>query len=105
MIRLATMLDVRPPSSLRNVKGLPYERGIEVGHETVWFGRRRSGPMSTAEIHSKLLAGTRSSCWRWHLEEVFLRMNDVQHYLRRAADHEGEVLEVSAPSTQPRGLR
>ena len=31
--------------------------------------------------------------WRWHLDEVFVKINGVQHYLWRAVDHEGEVLE------------
>jgi putative transposase len=99
------MLYVRLSSSLRNVEGLSYERGIEVGDGTVWFGRRRSGPMSTVEIRGKPVAGMRFSCGRWHLDEVFVRMNGVQRCLRRAVDHEGEVLEVIAPSTWPRGLR
>jgi putative transposase len=32
--------------------------------------------------------------WRWHLDEVFVCINGNIHYLWRAADHEGEVLEV-----------
>jgi putative transposase len=36
----------------------------------------------------------RSSRWRWHLDEVFVRINGVQRYLWRAVDHEGEVLEA-----------
>jgi putative transposase len=31
--------------------------------------------------------------WRWHLDEVFVRINGDTHYLWRAVDHEGEVLE------------
>lgn len=31
--------------------------------------------------------------WRWHLDEVFVKINGKQHYLWRAVDHEGEVLE------------
>jgi putative transposase len=31
--------------------------------------------------------------WRWHLDEVFVRINGERHYLWRAVDHEGEVLE------------
>lgn len=30
---------------------------------------------------------------RWHNDEVFEKINGVKHYLRRAVDHEGEVLE------------
>ena len=32
--------------------------------------------------------------WRWHLDEVFVRINGQTYYLWRAVDHEGEVLEV-----------
>ena len=34
------------------------------------------------------------SRWRWHLDGVFVRINNETHYLWRAVDHEGEVLEV-----------
>ena len=31
--------------------------------------------------------------WRWHHDEVFVKINGERHYLWRAVDHEGEVLE------------
>jgi len=34
--------------------------------------------------------------WRWHLDEVFVKINGQTHYLWRAVDDEGEVLEVYA---------
>ena len=34
------------------------------------------------------------SNWRWHLDEVFVKINGETHYLWRAVDHEGEVLEA-----------
>ena len=46
---------------------------------------------------------TRSySQWRWHLDEVFVRINGETHYLWRAVDHEGEVLEVFATKRRDR---
>jgi putative transposase len=33
------------------------------------------------------------SNWKWHLDEVFVKINGETHYLWRAIDHEGEVLE------------
>ncbi len=30
---------------------------------------------------------------QWHLDEVFVKINGVKHYLWRAVDHEGKVLE------------
>ena len=32
--------------------------------------------------------------WRWHLDEVFVRINGKVHYLWRAVDQQGEVLEA-----------
>jgi putative transposase len=34
--------------------------------------------------------------WRWHLDEVFVKVNGKLCYLWRAVDHEGEVLEAVA---------
>src|SRR3546814_2340814 len=31
--------------------------------------------------------------WRWHLDEVFVKINGERHYLWRAVNHEGEILE------------
>jgi putative transposase len=33
------------------------------------------------------------SNWQWHLDEVFVKLNGEMHYLWRAVDREGEVLE------------
>jgi putative transposase len=32
--------------------------------------------------------------WKWHLDEVFVKINGETHYLWLAVDHEGEVLEA-----------
>ena len=100
IIRLAVMLYVRFPLSLRNVEDLLHERGIEVSHETVRFWWQRFGPMFAAEIRRKRVSGMRVSRWRWHLDEVFVKVNGVQHYLWRAVDHEGEVLEAYVSKTR-----
>jgi len=94
IIRLAVMLYVRFPLSLRNVEDLLHERGIEISHETVRFWWNRFGPMFAAEIRRKRVSRMRAySNWQWHLDEVFVRINGSTHYLWRAVDHEGEVLE------------
>jgi putative transposase len=100
IIRLAVMMYVRFPLSLRNVEDLLHERGIEVSHETVRFWWQRFGPMFAAEIRRKRVGGLRVSRWRWHLDEVFVKVNGVQHYLWRAVDHEGEVLESYVTKTR-----
>ena len=50
--------------------------------------------MFAAEIRINRVNRMRSySNWQWHLDEVFLKINGDTHYLWRAVDHEGEVLE------------
>ena len=94
VIRLVVMMYVRYPLSLRNVEDLLHERGIDICHETVRLWWTRFGPMFAAEIRRKRVAGMREHTqWRWHLDEVYVKINGVQHYLWRAVDHEGEVLE------------
>ena len=94
IIRLAVMMYIRFPLSLRNVEDLLHERGIEISHETVRFWWNRFGPMFAAEIRRKRASRMRSySNWQWHLDEVFVKINGETHYLWRAVDHEGEVLE------------
>ena len=94
IIRLAVMLYVRFPLSLRNVADLLHERGIDVSHETVRFWWNRFGPMFAAEIRRNRINRMRAwSNWQWHLDEVFVKINGETHYLWRAVDHEGEVLE------------
>ena len=94
IIRLAVMLYVRFPLSLRNVEGLLHERGIDVSHETVRFWWNRFGPMFASEIRRRRVQQLRAfSRWQWHVDEVFVKINGERHYLWRAVDHEGEVLE------------
>lgn len=50
IIRLAVMLYVRFPLSLRNVEDLLFERGIDVCHETVRLWWNRFGPLFAADI-------------------------------------------------------
>ena len=49
--------------------------------------------MFALEIRKRLVQNYSYSRWRVHLDEVFVRLNCVAHYLWRAVDHESEVLE------------
>jgi putative transposase len=100
IIRLAVMLYVGFPLSLRNVEDLLHERGIDVSHEAVRFWWHRFGPMFAAEIRRRRVEGMRSSQWRWHLDEMFVKINGERRYLWRAVDHEGEVLESFVTKTR-----
>ena len=100
IIRLAVMLNVRLPLSLRNVEDLLHERGVDVSHETVRYWWHRFGPMFAAEIRKRWIEGMQSSRWKWHLDEIFVKINGERHYLWRAVDHEGEVLERFVTKTR-----
>jgi putative transposase len=101
VIRLVVMMYVRYPLSLRNVEDLLHERGIEICHETVRLWWNRFGPMFAAEIRRKRVQAMRQHThWKWHLDEVFVRINGKQKYLWRAVDHEGGVLESFVTETR-----
>jgi len=102
VIRLTVMMYVRYPLSLRQVEDLLHERGIDICHETVRFWWNRFGPKFAAEIRKRRVQHRAYSNWRWHLDEVFVKINGETHYLWRAVDHEGEVLEVYATKRRNR---
>ncbi len=58
--------------------------------------------MFAAEIRKRRVHHSSYSQWRWHLDEVFVKINGETHYLWRAVDHEGEVLEVFATKRRDR---
>ena len=94
IIQLAVMMYVRFPLSLRNVEDLLHERGIDVCHESVRLWVDRFAPHFAKKIRKPRANYMRQvTQWQWHLDEVFVKINGVQHYLWRAVDHEGEVLE------------
>ena len=86
------------PLSLRQVEDLLSERGIDVCHETVRYWWNRFGPLFAAEIRKRRVHHHSYSNWRWHLDEVFVRINGETHYLWRAVDSEGEVLDILVQS-------
>ena len=95
IIRLAVMMYVRFPLSLRQVEDLLHERGIDISYETVRAWWNRFGPIFANEIKKQRSASIHGlTQWRWHLDEVFVRINGETFYLWRAVDHEGEVLEA-----------
>jgi putative transposase len=102
VIRLAVMMYVRYPLSLRQVEDLLHERGIDISHETVRFWWNRFGPRFAAEIRKRRIYDRSFSSWRWYLDEVFVRINGELRYLWRAVDLEGEVLEVFATKRRDR---
>ena len=81
VIRLAVMMYIRFPLSLRQVEDLLHERGIDICHETVRAWWNRFGPMIAAAIRKRRIHHGSFSQWRWHLDEVCVRINRETHYL------------------------
>ena len=87
VIRLVVMMYVRFLLSLRNVEDLLFERGIDICHETVRLWWNRFGPMFAADIRRQRVSRMRGlRHWRWHLDEVFVKINGGRPYLWRAVE-------------------
>lgn len=94
VIRMVVMLYVRYPLSLRNVEDLLFERGYDLCHEIVRLWWNRFGPMFAADIRRQRVSRMKGfRQWRWHLDEMYVKLGGEMVYLWRAVDHEGEVLE------------
>jgi len=60
-------------------------RGIYICHETMRLWWSRLGPMFAAEIRRKRVAHMRVyTHWRWHLDEIYVRINGEMHHLSGA---------------------
>ena len=91
VIKLAVMYYIRYPLSLRQVEDILHERGIDICHETVRYWWNRFGTLFAKDLKKKAI--NHHSNWRWHIDEVFVKINGETHYLWRAIDHEGTVLD------------
>ena len=94
VIQHAVWIYFRFPLSFRDVEDLLSQRGIDVSYETV---RRWSVKFGLAYARKLRHSHPRADV-RWHLDEVFVRINGTCVYLWRAVDCEGEVLDVLVQS-------
>ena len=78
--------------SLRDVELILAERGILVTHESI----RRWCIKFGADFAQRLRRRRPRPGDTWHLDEVFIRINGVLHYLWRAVDQNGVVLDILA---------
>lgn len=84
----------RFPFSFREVEELMLERGVVVSCEMIWRWCAKFG-----QAYANGLRRRRSRPGdRWHLDEVFIRINGELHYLWRAVDQDGNVLDVLVQS-------
>src|SRR4051812_3824139 len=94
IISHAVWLYFRFPLSLRMVEEMLAARGIVVSHETVRQWALKFGQDFANRIRRRLpQAGD-----KWHLDEVAIKIAGVQHWLWRAVDQNGMVLDVLVQS-------
>src|SRR5215216_4213086 len=94
IISHAVWLYVRFPLSLRMVEEMLAARGIVVSHETVRQWALKFGQAFANQIRRRLpRAGD-----KWHLDEVAIKIAGVKHWLWRAVDQDGFVLDVLVQS-------
>jgi putative transposase len=104
VIRLAVLMYVKYPLSLRNVEDLLHERGIDISYETVRYWWNRFGPLFAGDIRRQWASHMRGfRQWKWHLDEMYVKVNGEMRYLWRAVDHEGEVLESFVTKDRDKG--
>src|SRR5215210_2942135 len=82
------------PLSLRMVEEMLAARGIDVSHETVRQWARKFGQSFANQIRRRLP----SPGDKWHLDEVCLMIGGKKHWLWRAVDQDGVVLDVLVQS-------
>jgi len=69
-----------------------HERGIDICHETIRYWWSKFGVLFAKDMKKK--SQNTHSNWRWHIDEVFIKINGRQHYLWRAVDQDGEVVDI-----------
>ncbi len=89
IIARAVWLYYRFPLSLRHVEEVLLERGIVVSYETIRRWGRKHGPDYARRIRRK----PPSSNDIWHLDEVVVAIAGKKHWLWRAVDQDGYVLD------------
>jgi putative transposase len=80
----------RFPLSFREVEELMLARGITVSYETV---RQWCAKFGQAYANGLRRRRPRPGD-KWHLDEVFIKINGRPHYLWRAVDQDGNVLDI-----------
>ncbi|ULH17939.1 IS6 family transposase (plasmid) [Deinococcus sp. KNUC1210] len=90
IIQHAVWLYHRFPLSYRDVQELLHQRGIEVSHETLREWAIKFGPLFACGLrHREPRRGS-----RWLLDEVCTTVDGVRHWLWRAVDEHGFVLDI-----------
>ena len=80
----------RFPLCLRDVEQMMAHRGVSVSYDTIHQWCRKFG-----QTYANGLRRRRPRPGdKWHLDEVFIKINGKIHYLWRAVDQQGTVLDI-----------
>ena len=82
--------------SFRDAEELLAMRGVALTYETV----REWSPKFGQTYANSLRRRAPRPGGRWHLDEVFLKINGRLHYLWRAVDQDGDVLDILVQSNR-----
>jgi putative transposase len=96
VIAHAVWLYHRSRLSLRDVEEILFERGIQVSYEAIRLWCDRFGP----EYAARLRRRQPKPGDKWHLDEVFIKVNGRMRYLWRAVDQNGNVLDILVTNTR-----
>ena len=96
VVSYAVWLYFRFPLSLRMVEEMLGARGIEVTYETVRQWALKLGQQAAKRIRAR--DGVSILGDKWHLDEVVIAIKGKQHWLWRAVDQNGYVLDVLVQS-------
>ena len=94
IIRHGVWLYLRFTLSFRDIEDLLAERGLDISYETVRRWVTKFGPLFARELRKRRPRPT----GRWHLDEMVVRIAGKRHWLWRAVDDEGEVLDILVQS-------
>jgi len=102
IISHAVWLYFRFSLSFRDVEERLAQRGIVVTYETV-----RQWCLTFGQTYANEVRRRRPCCGdKWHMDEVYLKINGKTHYLWRAVDQDGNVLDILVQSRrEPRRPR
>ena len=76
--------------SLRDVELLLAERGVVASYETIRRWCKKFGQIFAGRLRRRRPRPGD----KWYLDEVFIRIQGVQHYLWRAVDQDGVVPDI-----------
>ena len=90
VITVAVRWYLRYGLSYRDVEELLAERGVEVDHVTVYRWVQRFAPLFADA--ARFIRHSPED--RWFVDETYIKVNGVWHYVYRAVDQHGQIVDV-----------